>query len=77
MVLKIENGKLNEIGDAIVEKFHLSYPFVFQINKKFYLIPDSSSNKDIRVYISNSFPLGWRLLKVIKKKYLCNRHNLN
>lgn len=67
VVLKIENGKLNEIGDAIVEKFHLSYPFVFQINKKFYLIPDSSSNKDIRVYISNSFPLGWRLLKVIKK----------
>ena len=67
VVLKLNGDKLVECGDVIEEKFHLSYPFIFRFKNKYYLIPDSSSNFDIRIYLSNQFPFKWRLYKILKK----------
>ena len=66
-MFKYKNNSLKELGTVINEKFHLSFPFIFKFNNKIYLIPDSSSNKDLRIYVSDKFPLKWKLHKIILK----------
>ncbi len=43
----------------IDENFHLSYPYVFEWEKKYYLIPESSQDLSVRLYRANSFPDSW------------------
>ncbi|NHM29268.1 hypothetical protein [Neobacillus terrae] len=69
---------LGEIGVAIVidnklvdqqiilnEPFHMSYPFVFNVNNKIYMIPETSSVKKLLLYESVNFPYEWKLSKVL------------
>ena len=67
VAFKYKNNSLKELGTVISEKFHLSFPFIFRFKNRIYLIPDSSSNKDIRLYVSEKFPLKWKLQKIILK----------
>ncbi|WP_414474565.1 hypothetical protein [Microvirga sp. M2] len=53
------------LGTVITEPFHLSFPYLFTYNGELYMCPESASNKDIRVYRCISFPLHWRLEKII------------
>lgn len=54
-----ENG--NFLGsEKILEKpYHLSYPFVFELDNQFYLIPESLEDKKISLYRSMEFPYKW------------------
>ena len=61
VVFKYKNNSIEELGTALEEKFHLSFPFIFKFKNKIYLIPDSSSNRDLRLYVSEKFPLKWKL----------------
>ena len=54
-----------KIGDAIIEPFHLSYPCVFRYQSKYYMCPETCENKDMRLYECESFPLKWKLKKII------------
>jgi hypothetical protein len=47
--------------DRIVldETIHLSYPFVFKYNEKYYMIPETNKFKEIRLYESANFPYDW------------------
>lgn len=47
--------------DKIVldEPFHLSYPYVFQYEKKYYMIPQHLGSQKIRLYEAISFPTQW------------------
>ena len=49
------------------ESYHLSYPFIFNYNKKYYIIPESSANKTIDVYESSKFPEKWSFHKTLMK----------
>lgn len=51
------------LGVAIDEPFHLSFPFLFEHEGTLYMCPESSENKDIRIYRCNDFPTGWTLEK--------------
>lgn len=53
------------IGKAMIEPFHMSYPYVFKYQSKYYMCPETSENKDIRLYECESFPKKWKLKKVI------------
>ncbi len=53
------------IGTALNENFHLSFPYLFEHQNELYMCPESSENKDIRVYKCVDFPLRWKLEKVI------------
>lgn len=44
---------------VIDEEWHLSYPFVFEHNDQFYLIPESNDNRTIDLYIPKEFPYTW------------------
>jgi hypothetical protein len=53
------------LGDALVEPFHMSFPFVFRFNSKIYMCPESCRIGEIRLYECVSFPLTWKLSRVI------------
>lgn len=54
-----------ELGTAIKEDFHLSFPYLFEHEGQLYMIPETSQNRDIRVYECVGFPLQWRLKTVL------------
>jgi len=51
----------------IEEKFHLSFPYIFEYNKNIYICPDTSEISEIRIYKCISFPRKWKFYKTIKK----------
>ncbi|UII81565.1 glycoside hydrolase family 32 protein [Flagellimonas sp. CMM7] len=50
----------------ILEKpYHLSYPFIFDFQGKYYMIPETSANNDIQLYEAVNFPYEWEFKKVL------------
>lgn len=47
------------------EPFHLSYPLVFKWENEYYMIPETSKTKSVRVYKTNNFPYDWSLVKTL------------
>lgn len=45
------------------EPFHLSYPCAFKWKNDYYMIPESSEDKSVRLYKSENFPYEWRFEK--------------
>lgn len=46
--------------DKIIDRpYHLSYPCVFEYDGKHYLIPESSANKTVDLYVADEFPKKW------------------
>ena len=45
--------------------YHLSYPFVFEWNDNYYMVPESAANKTVELYRSTSFPFEWKLEQVL------------
>jgi hypothetical protein len=55
------------VGQVITEPFHLSFPYIFRHGSSIYMIPESSENRDVRVYECMRVPDRWELRKVIMK----------
>lgn len=53
------------LGTALEESFHLSFPYIFEFNNEIYMVPESSKNRDIRLYKCQNFPLDWKLQEVL------------
>ncbi len=53
------------LGNALVEPFHLSFPYMFRYKSELYMCPETSRNRQIRVYKCVSFPLQWQLHTVL------------
>jgi hypothetical protein len=45
--------------------YHLSYPFVFQWNGDWWMIPETQENRAVELYRAHAFPHDWRLEKVL------------
>jgi len=54
-------------GVVLSEPFHLSYPYVFKVNKDYYMVPESRQNREIRLYKATKFPNSWRMERVLKR----------
>ena len=50
---------------VLAEPFHLSYPFVFKSGDSYFMMPESRASGSIRLYRATSFPLKWKLEKVL------------
>ena len=44
------------------ESFHLSYPYVFEWQNAYYMIPESYEAKSVRLYKAMDFPCHWSLV---------------
>lgn len=64
-VYKLHAKEAVRMGEAVVEPFHLSYPYVFEYDSKFYMCPDTSGTNDIRIYECENFPLQWKLKQIV------------
>lgn len=52
----------------ILEKdYHLSYPFVFEVENTFYMIPETSENRTIDLYRCEAFPEKWVFEKTLMR----------
>jgi len=60
--LKNQNKKI-----VLDEKFHLSFPYIFNYKNKLFMCPDTSEISEIRLYQCINFPLDWKFYKTIKK----------
>ena len=54
-----KQGNYQYKGKILEKSYHLSYPFVFEFNKNFYMLPESSSNKKIEIFKCIEFPNKW------------------
>ena len=58
-----EDGKKWDYRKIIIdEKFHLSYPYIFEWDNNYYLIPESHEDFSVRLYKAISFPIKWEYI---------------
>src|SRR3989339_735304 len=65
--LKYENGKYYYTKPHVIiqKSFHLSYPQVFELNGKIYMMPEQSKSKKLMLYESIEFPYKWNESKTL------------
>ena len=56
---------LINIKDAISKNYHLSYPNIFTLEKKIFMIPETAEKKRVELWVCDKFPETWRLYKTI------------
>ena len=66
-VFKISGDKYEELGSALDEPFHLSYPFIFTADNELYMCPETGEIREIRLYKCTEFPLRWSFHKTLIK----------
>ena len=64
---EITDRGAREVGIALEEDFHLSFPYIFTFDGKLFMCPESYEAKEIRIYECLEFPLKWKLAVVAMK----------
>lgn len=64
-VYEIHKEGYSKIGKALVEDFHLAYPYLFEYKGELYMCPDTHAKNDIRLYRCVDFPLKWEFEKIL------------
>tara|TARA_B110000967_G_C18901733_1_gene576025 strand:- start:5455 stop:6915 length:1461 start_codon:yes stop_codon:yes gene_type:complete len=54
-----EDGTYTEPEIILKKPYHLSYPFIFKEQGKYYMIPETAHNNDIQLCEAVSFPFKW------------------
>lgn len=60
---ELGDDKATALGVVLREPFHLSFPYLFEHEGMLYMIPESASNRDIRLYECVNFPREWKLVR--------------
>ena len=60
-----KDGSVTQPVKIIENEYHMSYPFVFKYEDKFYMIPETSHNNTIDLYKAKNFPYEWEFEKTI------------
>ncbi|QCX39145.1 hypothetical protein FF125_12115 [Aureibaculum algae] len=60
-----KDGQVSEPKVVLEKPYHLSYPLLFEENKKLYMLPETSENRTIELYECLDFPYKWKLSKVL------------
>ena len=58
-------GDIGKPFPVLENDYHLSYPFIFSWNDRFYMIPESRANKTIELYECDEFPNSWKYSKTL------------
>lgn len=57
--------KFSEPKEITNKDYHLSYPFIFNHNDTYYMIPESGQNKTIDLYSAEEFPYKWKKIRTL------------
>lgn len=55
-----EQGRCKAPVRVLEADYHLSYPFVFEWQGQYYMVPESAENESVSLYECVSFPYEWR-----------------
>jgi hypothetical protein len=55
-------GKIITSKKVLEKSYHLSYPFLFNYNGTYYMIPETGGNKTIELYKCKEFPFQWEFV---------------
>jgi hypothetical protein len=59
-VLELNEKAELENYEAVIKKpYHMSFPFILNLNENFYMIPDTGDNRTIELYKCTQFPDKW------------------
>jgi len=54
-------GNCSRPEKVLEQPYHLSYPFVFQWEGEYYMIPETFQNRTVELYRCRAFPFEWQL----------------
>jgi len=54
-----KNGHCKAPVSILKTDYHLSYPFIFKHNDKYYMVPESVENRTVQLYECSDFPFQW------------------
>ncbi len=60
-----EEGNHTPPVKVLEKDYHLSYPYVFTVDDQIYMIPESTGNNTVELYVATNFPHEWTLAKVL------------
>lgn len=60
-----EEKRFQSPQTVIQESFHLSYPFVFEYENVWYMMPETGDSGNVILYKSTSFPYNWTKEKTV------------
>lgn len=66
---KFIDGEPVNQGIIIENTYHMSYPCVFEYKNRYYMIPESSANSTIDLYVAEHFPDKWKKEKALVSNY--------
>lgn len=56
---------------VLEEEFHLSYPYVFELENEFYMLPEGGEGGYLSLYKANNFPYEWeKVSDLLRGNYL-------
>jgi hypothetical protein len=58
-------GNFTPPRPVIIQPYHLSYPFVFCHQDKYFMVPETSENRTIELYECVQFPDRWQRVRVL------------
>ena len=64
---EIKNENLINVTDVISKNYHLSYPNIFTLKNKIFMIPETAEKKRVELWMCEKFPNKWKLHKTIFK----------
>lgn len=67
-VFEVDEARARRLGVALEEPYHLSFPFVFQKDGGYYMVPEGQGGGELVLYECTNFPLKWRRKKIIMSK---------
>ncbi len=57
--------KWEDLGIVLQEPFHLSFPFVFEVDNQIYMLPETRYKESVILYKAIEFPYQWEVEKVL------------
>lgn len=65
-----QTGRQLNYWPLLQKEYHLSYPFVFEADGSLYMIPETSENKSIDLYMCTTLPNQWVFQKTLMTNVL-------
>lgn len=63
-----EDGVTWKYGQVVLQTdYHLSYPYIFKVKDKIYMVPEGGADGNIKLYEATHFPTEWTFVKELKK----------
>ena len=66
-VIELSKSGASEPTPVLKRDYHLSYPFMFQWQDRYFMIPETAANRTVEVYRCEAFPHEWKIETVLFK----------